>query len=154
MHGQARFADHVRGWLVAGGLGLFAGFLVGLGGMGTYTHVRWPALAGLVIGVASSVAAPTRRILVAFCGGGITVVAAVVTTVSIQVHRGRWPITDEFTVAHHGTTTQATLRAAIMLGVLIGVPCMMAAVLVAVAKRCDRAGARQAAVPDAAPPRL
>jgi len=108
---------------------------VGLGGMGTYTHTKWPALAGLVIGVASSIAAPTRQILVAFFGGSIAVVAAVVTIVSIQFQLGRWPITDEFTIAQYGTATQATLRAAIMLSALIGVPCLIAAILVAVAKR-------------------
>jgi len=145
MRFQARFADHVRGWLVAGGLGLLAGYLVGLGAMGNYTHVKWPALAGLVIGVASSIAAPTRQILVAFCGGSITVVAAVVTIVFIQFQRGRWPITDEFTIAHYGTATQATLRAAIMLSVPIGVPCMIAAILVVVAKRRYSGAAQQAA---------
>jgi hypothetical protein len=127
--------------------------MVGLGMMGAYTHVMWPALAGLVIGVASSVAAPRRQILVASCGGGIAVVAAVAAIVSIQFQRGRWPITDEFTFAPYGTATQATLRVAIMLCVVVGVPCLIAAILVAVAKRRYSWAARQAAAADMAAPR-
>ena len=152
MHGKARFASQVRGWLVAAGLGLLAGYLVGLGMMGAYTHVQWPALAGFVIGVASSLAAPTRPILVALCGGGIAVVAAAAKIVSVQFQRGRWPITDEFTVAHYGTATQATLRAAVMMCVLVGVPCLTAAILVAVTKRRYRSSAEQAAAEEAATP--
>ncbi len=153
MQCQTRFADHVRGWLIAGGLGLLAGYLVGLGGMGTYSHVKWPALAGIVIGVASSIAVPTHQILVALCGAVVTVVAAVVTIVSIQFQQGRWPMTDAFTVAHYGSTTPATMRAAVMLGVLVGVPCLSAAILVAVAKRRCGLAAHQAAPADAVSPR-
>ena len=142
MRGQARFASHVRGWLVAGGLGLLGGYLVGLGMTGAHTDARWPALAGLVLGVVGSLAAPTRQVLVASCGAGVAVVAAVAKIVAYQYQCGRWPITDEFTIAHYGTATQATMRAAVMLGVSLGVPCLVAAVLVTVARRRSSHGFR------------
>ncbi len=148
MNCQGRFVDHLRGWLVAGGLGLLAGYLVGMGVMGSYTHVQWPALAGFVIGVASSLAAPTRQVLVALCGGGVAVVAAVAKIVFVQLQCGRWPIPDEFTVAHYGTATQATMRAAVMLCVLIGVPCLIGAILVAAAKRRCSWAAQQVVAAD------
>jgi len=135
MRSQARLVSHVRGLLVATGGGLLAGYLIGVGAMGSYTHARWPALAGLVLGMASSLAAPSRRVLVAFCGSSVAVVTAVTKIVLVQFQRGRWPITDEVTIAQYGTAMQATMRAAVILGVLIGIPCLIAAVLVAVAKR-------------------
>jgi len=134
MRSQTASVNHVGGLLVAAGSGLLAGYLVGLGMMGAYTHAKWPALAGLVVGVASSLAAPSRQVLVAFCGGSVAVVAAVAEIVLVQLYRGCWPIADEVTLAQYGTATQATMRAAAILGVLIGGPCLIGAALVAVAK--------------------
>ncbi len=151
MQGRDGDASHVRGWLVAGGLGLVGGSLVGA--TGAHAHAMWAVSAGLVIGVASSLAAPTRRVLVAFCGAGLAVVAGVATIVAVEYQSGRWPITDEFTIAHYGTTAQAILRAAVLLGVLVGVPCVLAAVLVAVAKRRPSWTRPQAARTGAASPR-
>jgi len=134
MRSQARSLDHVGGLLVVAGSGLLAGCLVGMGAMGSYTHAKWPALAGFVVGMASSLAAPTRKVLVAFCGGSVAVVAAVTEIVLVQLRRGYWPITEEVAIAQYGTAAQATMRAAVILGVLIGIPCLISAALVAVAK--------------------
>ena len=134
MRSQARSLDHVGGLLVVAGSGLLAGCLVGMGAMGSYTHAKWPALAGFVVGMASSLAAPTRKVLVAFCGGSVAVVAAVTEIVLVQLRRGYWPIPEEVAIAQYGTAAQATMRAAVILGVLIGIPCLISAALVAVAK--------------------
>ncbi len=106
-----------------------------------YTHAGWPAAAGFALGVVGALAAPARRVLVAGCGGGLAVLAAVVTIVSLRYASGDWPLTDEVAVAQYGTAAQATLRAAAGLGVLIGIPCLIAAVLVAVLRRRLRAAA-------------
>jgi len=105
MRNEKSLLSHIRGVVVAAGFGLLAGYLVGVGTMGSYTHAVWPALAGLAVGAASSLATPRRKVLVAFGRGCIAVVAAVATIVHIQFQSGRWPITDEFTIMHYGSTT-------------------------------------------------
>lgn len=135
MSGDARSLDRARGWLVAGALGGLAGYAVGAGATGAYADARWPALAGLVLGVVASLGAPTRRVLVASFAGGVAVAVAVAVIVSARYRSGDWPITDELAIAQYGTAAQATLRAAALLGVGLGVPCLMAAALVAAVGR-------------------
>jgi len=137
MRNQATAANHSRGSLVALGGGLLAGYLVGMGTMGSYTHAIWPVLAGCGLGITCALAAPSRHLLFAFCGGSIAVATAVTEIVLVQSQRGRWPITDTVTIAQYGSATQAALRAAVLLGVLIGIPCLIAAAVVAVAKHRD-----------------
>jgi len=134
MRSQKRIPGHIRGAVVAAGFGLLAGYLVGVGMMGSYKHAMWPVLAGLVAGMAGSLAAPRRRVPVAFGGGCIAMLAAVATIVHIQFRSGRWPIADEFTLTHYGSAMQAAARTAVILGVLIGIPCLMTAALVALAR--------------------
>ncbi|MCA8974830.1 MAG: hypothetical protein KDC98_08910 [Planctomycetes bacterium] len=68
----------------------------------------------------------------------VAVAAAVATIASVQHQHGRWPIADAVRIAQYGTTTQAIVRLALMLGVFIGTPCLIAAALVAVPKRPQR----------------
>lgn len=132
-----------RPWpvIVLGCGGLLLGSLVGLGMTEGYTHARWPTAAGFVLGVVGALAAPARRVLVAGCGGGLAALAAVVTIVCLRYAGGHWPLTDEVAIAQYGTAAQATLRAAAGLGVLIGTPCLLAAVLVTAIQRRLRAAA-------------
>ena len=131
MPSQTRFTSQVRGWPVAAALGLIVGTLVGLGALGAFSHALWPALAGVSLGLASAFAAPARPVRVALCGGGVAVVAATAMVVAVQVQRGVWPIVDEGTIAQYGTTAQAVLRTAAIWGASLGVPCLVAAALVA-----------------------
>ncbi len=135
MRSQAKLVRHLGGLFVATGGGLLAGYLVALGAMGSYTHVKWPVLAGFLLGTLSSLTAPSRQVLVALCGGSVAVVAAVVKIVLVQFQSGYWPITDEFTIAVYGTATQATMRIAVILGIAIVIPCLLAATLIALAKK-------------------
>ncbi len=135
MSGKVRFASDARGWLFAVGLGVLTGCLVGSGAMDSYTHAQWPALAGIVLGMAIPLAAPARPVRLAFCGASVAVVAAVAMIVSGQLQSGRWPIADEVAVALYGTATQAAMRAAVILGVLLGAPCLIGAALVDVVRR-------------------
>ncbi len=134
----------------AAGLGSILGGLVGLGMTSAFAHAHWPVLAGSILGLTCSLAAPARPVLVAHCGACAAVVSAVVTMVAVQVRRGHWPITDDVAIAQYGTTTLAILRAAVFLGVLIGIPCLIAACWVAVARRraLGCGGSRPAASPD------
>ena len=63
MHRPETARGHVRESLVAAGCGLLAGYFVGVGMMGSHAHVKWPALAGLAVGAASSLVASSRRVL-------------------------------------------------------------------------------------------
>ena len=137
MRKRETLANHGRVFLVAMGSGLLAGYLVGMGMMGSYTHAIWPVLAGFVLGMANALAATRRHVLVAFCGGSVAVAAAVTEVVLVQFLRGRWPINDAVTIAQYGTATQAAMRAAVILGVLIGIPCLIAAAVIAFAKHRD-----------------
>ncbi|KAA3609134.1 MAG: hypothetical protein DWQ01_09960 [Planctomycetota bacterium] len=135
MNSRRGHQNQARGWLVAVGLGLMAGYWVGVGMMGTYTHAAWPALAGLILGIACSLAAPRRPLLISFCGSSIAVGVAVAKVALTQVHRGHWPITDQAILAHYGTATEATLRAAVILGVLMGIPCLLTTAMVSLVKQ-------------------
>jgi len=135
MHRPETARGHVRESLVAAGCGLLAGYFVGVGMMGSHAHVKWPALAGLAVGAASSLVASSRRVLLAFGGGCTAVISSVATIVLVQLGRGHRPIVDEFTLVHYGSTTQATARIAVILVVLICAPCVAVAVAVAFARR-------------------
>ncbi|NLW86511.1 MAG: hypothetical protein GXY38_06520 [Planctomycetes bacterium] len=135
MHNQAELAGHLSGFLVAIVGGLLAGYVVGLGMMGSYTHVKWPIVAGLLIGTFTSLTAPSRQVLVSFCGGSVAVVTAVVKIIAVQFQSGYWPITDKYTIAMYGDATQATMRIAVILSIAIVIPCLLAAALTALIKR-------------------
>lgn len=115
MHAQARPALHITGWLVAGGVGILAGYLVGWGATGAHTNGWWPAVAGMA---------------------------------AVPYQSGFWPITDDFRIAHFGSTTQAIMRGTVIYGALIGIPCLLAAVLVPATKRRHSWPAQHAPVPD------
>ena len=139
MRSQEKIIRLLGGFLVATGGGLLVGYLVALGAMGSYAHVKWPVLAGFLLGMLSSLMAPNRPVLAAFCGGSVAVVTAVLKIVLVQFQSGYWPINDEFTIAMYGTATQATMRIAIILGISIVIPCLLATDLIAIAKRlCTR----------------
>jgi hypothetical protein len=144
MHAQAGPVILIRGWLVAGGLGALAGSLVGFWATEGYTHAQWPVLAGFALGVVGSLVAPTRPVLVALCGAAVAVVTAVTTMAAVHYQNGFWPITDEFRIAHFGSTTQAIMRAVVLYGAMIGIPCLLAAVLLAATERRQRWAAQQA----------
>ncbi|MBC8327183.1 MAG: hypothetical protein H8E31_00375 [Planctomycetes bacterium] len=111
-----------------------AGGLVGAGATGSFPHALWPVLAGAAVGAVCALAAARRRMLLALGGSAVAVGAAVATIVWIQLRRGHWPILDEFTREHYGGATQAALRAAVLLAVLIGLPSLLAAAAVSLAK--------------------
>lgn len=117
------------------GCSMLAGVLLGFGMMGDYTHFMWPLLAGLAIGVTGALTARSHPVFLSLLGGNIAVMASVITIVSLQHLRGRWPITDEWTIQHYGTTESAILKCGITLFVLILVPCFMAALIVVLARR-------------------
>lgn len=148
MHAPARPALHIRGWLVAGGVGILAGYLVGWGATGAYTNGWWPAVAGMALGVVGCLAAPARQVLVALCGAAVAVVTAVATMAAVPYQSGFWPITDDFRIAHFGSTTQAIMRGTVIYGALIGIPCLLAAALAPATKRRHSWPAQHAPVPD------
>jgi len=72
--------------------------------------------------------------LVAFGGGSVAVIASVTTMALVQLHRGHWPITDEFTLVVYGSAAQATVRMAVILTIIMGLPCVAAAAVITLAK--------------------
>ena len=127
-------AGYITGWIVVIGLGLVAGWLLGVGTMGSHPQLRWPVLAGLGLGVTSALVVRPRPMLAAVASSSIAVLAAVSVIWATQVSRGFWPITDDFTIGHYGTSAQATMRAAATLLFLVVAPSVTAAVGVALVR--------------------
>jgi len=147
MQEQRRRCRHATGWIAAIGFGLITGCLVGLGLVGSYSHVRWPLLAGLGLGVAIALAVRERPVLAAAACSSVAVLTAMSTVGCVQVGRGNWPVSDESTIAHYGTASQALLRLALALFALVVVPCVVAAFTAAFVRR--RAGPRARSVREA-----
>lgn len=69
----------------------------------------------------------------------------------VQFQSGHWPITDEFTIAMYGAETQAIMRVAVIYGISIVIPYLVAAALIALANQpsllTDRAPAHRLSTP-------
>jgi hypothetical protein len=126
---------HWRGWLVTAVCGLALGLLLGVGFNGSYTHGKWSALAGLVVGLVSALATRAHPVLVSLGAGLITMATSVTMVVIHQRSIGYWPITDESTIENYGTATMAAMRLAAALLFLVCVPCVVASTLAASARR-------------------
>jgi hypothetical protein len=135
MHAEAKPASHIRGWLVASGLGLLAGALPCMGGTGAGTQVHWLALAGFALGIACAYLAPAREVLATMWGTVAAVATAVAMMAAAHYQSGFWPIADEVRIVQYGSTAQALVRVVVLLGGVVGVPSLLAAGLVAAARR-------------------
>lgn len=87
------------------------------------------------MGLCCGLGSRARSGLVALCAAIVAVVAAVMTIAAVQLQNGRWPIVDAGAVAQYGTSAQAALRAAVILGLLVGAPCLITAGMVTIARR-------------------
>jgi hypothetical protein len=127
-----------RRWVFALGCGFVAGLLLGVGMIGAFSHIKWAIFAGLAVGVASGLIVRSFAMLAALAGGIIAVVTCMSVVVLYQVRVGHWAITDEQTLEHYGSATQAVLRVGLILLPVVCVPCAASAVLASFVKR--RAG--------------
>jgi hypothetical protein len=126
---------HWRGWAVAAGCGLVVGFLLGAGLNASYTHGKWPVLAGLVVGIVGALATRSYPVRVSLGASVLAVMTSVLMVVIHQRRIGYWPITNESTIEHYGTATMATMRLAVALLFLVCVPCLVASGVAALARR-------------------
>ena len=121
------------GWHVAIGCSVLAGPVVAFGTLSNF-NVMWPVLAGLVLGVTSSLTARSFPVLLAVVSGTIAVMTSVIAAVLMRYWSGHWPL-DEDTIAHYGTEDAAATIYMIALLVWLFVPCVVSALTVALAKR-------------------
>jgi hypothetical protein len=117
---------HWRGWVVAAGLGVVVGLLLGAGINASYTHGKWPILAGILVGIVGALATRSHLVLVSLGAGAVVTFTSVAMVVIHQWRIGHWPIMDEFTIEHYGTATMAAMRLAVALLFLVCVPCLIA----------------------------
>jgi len=125
-------------WLLMIVCGLFIGVLLGIGLTGSYRHVMWPVIGGLVIGVLTALTTRSCSSLVALGGGIVAVIASGAVFAFHHFQTGIWPITDEVRIAQYGTTEMNVMRLAVFLFFLICGPCVVVSAAIAVwRKRCQ-----------------
>lgn len=82
---------------------------------------------GGVLGVAAGRPSGGRWLLRALLAAALATVVVAGAVVAFQYARGDWPVTDEFTRVHYATTAMAVRRTVVLLGGLIGLPCLVTA---------------------------
>ena len=132
---------HVGFWLrilPIGFVPLFVGVAIGIGNRNGYTHVIWPILAGIFIGLMTALAWRSHRLPAAFLGSLCGVIAGVLTVVIWQYHTGWWPITDEMTIQEYGSTAMAIRFITLDFAALVCIPSLAVAAIVALASGACR----------------
>jgi hypothetical protein len=114
---------------------LLFGIALGIGLAGGHMHGAWAAAAGVVVGVASALAARSYPVLAAIGGGVLVVLTSVLIMAWQQWRMGHWPQTNPDMTDHYGTPEQAVIRVTFILLLVICVPCAVSAAIAAFAKR-------------------